>query len=110
MKWFICGTRKKGYAPLVREVLGHFVIDKHDTVIHGDCPDSADRYADEWAAEREYSIEKFPGTPGNYLKRNIEMAEACDICIAFWDGFSYGTAHSIAWVTKLKKSVIIYAV
>jgi hypothetical protein len=39
----------------------------------------------------------FHATKGNYIKRNIEMInEKPDIVLAFWDGFSYGTAHTIA--------------
>ena len=41
------------------------------------------------------------------LRRNIEMAQACDRCVAFWDGMSPGTRHMISEVKKLGKPVEI---
>jgi hypothetical protein len=65
-------------------------------IIEGCCSDSADQYAEEWAEQNHIPIKHFPANSGNYLKRNIEMVEACEVVVAFWDGYSYGTAHTIA--------------
>lgn len=114
-KWMVCGTRKPGYSALVHKKLDeklHIDLEfchgfKPTAIIEGCCPESADQYAEEWAKKNDIAVEHFPGTQGNYLKRNIEMVRAADIVIAFWDGYSYGTAHSIAWATKLYKPVFI---
>lgn len=113
IKIFICGTRKKGYANDVKRWLQSHLsyrksIGQTLEIIHGDCPDSADSYAQEWADENNIKTHKYPGTQRTYLKRNIEMAKDCDFCVAFWDGFSYGTAHSIAHVTKLNKRAAVF--
>jgi len=108
MKLLICGTQKKikGYKELVFKTLDNYCSlihsskypDAKPSIIEGACPDSADIYAREWAYEKTgVHIKEFPATKGNYLKRNIDMInEKPDLVIAFWDGYSYGTAHTIA--------------
>jgi len=98
MKILICGTRKKGYQGIVNDTLNSIKIGFE--VIEGCCPDSADEYAEKWAKDRKIKLYHFPSTSGNYLKRNIEMVTIADMVIAFWDGFSYGTAHTIAQAVK----------
>ena len=110
MKLLICGTRKAhSYRGLVYTKLSQIksAINKTDDleIIEGCCPDSADKWAEEWAIAREIKIYHYPSTSGNYLKRNIEMIEQADMVIAFWDDFSYGTAHTIAHAAK--KGILI---
>ena len=113
--WLVCGTRKKGYEKLVEKELNQLVINKRaiyrdwlpDSIIEGCCPDSADTYAENWAKKGNINIQHHPSTSGNYLKRNIEMVNKCDLVIAFWDGFSYGTAHTIAQAIVNNKKVIV---
>jgi hypothetical protein len=103
MKVLICGTRKKGYDLIVRLKLNELKNEITDTqfeIIEGCCPDSADAYAEKWAVENAIKVNHFPSHTGNYLKRNIEMVELADRVIAFWDNFSYGTAHTIAQAVK----------
>lgn len=99
-KVLICGTRKKGYDLFVRTNLNELRSKEEISIIEGCCPDSADAYAEEWAKENKVKVYHFPSTSGNYLKRNIEMVELADEVLAFWDGFSYGTAHTIAQAVK----------
>lgn len=98
--YLICGTRKKGYGLIVRIKLNE-LKDKETTfeITEGCCPDSADEYAEKWAIENNIKVHHFPSNSGNYLKRNIKMVNIADEVIAFWDGFSYGTAHTIAHAT-----------
>jgi hypothetical protein len=116
--WLICGTRTKilkGYKELVFKEIDKAQWDrraifkdwKPSSIIEGCCPDSADAYAEEWAKENEVEIQHHPSTSGNYLTRNIEMVKKANLVIAFWDGYSYGTAHTIAWATKRNIPVII---
>jgi hydrogenase maturation factor HypF (carbamoyltransferase family) len=108
--WLVCGTRKKGYEAIVFETLNKLMIqnkNKPDTIIEGCCPDSADEYAEEWAKQNKIEIQHHPATPRNYLKRNIEMVNKCNLVICFWDGFSYGSCHTVAQATMRKLPVII---
>ena len=116
MNWLVCGTRKKGYKELVFETLDKLRTNEQafyrdwqpSSIIEGCCPDSADAYAEEWATENNIPLQHHPATQRNYLKRNIEMVKKADKVIAFWDGYSYGTAHTIAWGTKKYIPVLIY--
>ena len=40
-------------------------------------------------------------------RRNKDIIDACDICIAFWDGESTGTKHTIDLAQEVKKPLII---
>lgn len=96
MKILICGTRRKGYEKIVEEILDQ---ELHFELIEGCCPDSADQYAEDYCNARKIKVHYHPASSGNYLysfKRNIEMVERCDKVIAFWNGYSYGTAQTIA--------------
>jgi hypothetical protein len=111
-RWLICGTRKKGYEELVFEKLDELIGNKLEphkpnSIIEGCCPDSADAYAEEWATREGITIQHHPSTSGNYLKRNIEMVKKATLVIAFWDGFSYGTAHTIAQAVMRDIPVIV---
>lgn len=117
-KILVCGSRGKfkNYREKVKKVLsethwGHHAISPQGSefksdIIEGCCNGSADEYAEEWVKENDSyaTIKHFPSTRGNYLRRNKEMVKEVGkdgLVIAFWDGYSYGTAHTIAWATKL---------
>ena len=61
---------------------------------------SADEWAEAYAEKNDIKVNHFPSNKGNYLRRNIEMVDIADEVIAFWDGYSYGTAHTIALAVK----------
>ena len=109
MKLLVCGTRREGYREIVWEQLDislkHFGAELE--IIEGCCPDSADDYAEDWAKVSKVKIRHFPSHSGNYLKRNIEMVNVCDGVLAFWDGYSYGTCHTIAQAILNNKKVKI---
>ena len=115
MNLLVCGTRLKSldYRRTVHDALDS-VAKQHGypslKIVEGCCPDSADAFAESWALYNRVPILHFPSEPGNYLKRNIEMVNACDEVLAFWDRFSYGTAHTIANALLLKKKVTILTV
>lgn len=107
--WLICGSRRNipEYKELVFYELDKILKHNPISIIEGCCPDSADSYAEEWAIKNNVPIQHHPSHSGNYLRRNIEMVDKADNVIAFWDGFSYGTAHTIATATAKGISVII---
>jgi hypothetical protein len=107
--WLICGTRKKGYKELVFTKLNE-MSDKPQSIIEGCCPDSADSYAEEWAKQNNIPIQHHPATSGNYLRRNIEMIEKADLVICFWNGYSYGSCHTVAQAVLKNKPVIIISI
>jgi hypothetical protein len=99
MKLLICGTRTKqtNYKATVEYILNGFKNMPLFEITEGCCKGSADEFAEEWAIKNNVKINHFPSTSGNYLKRNIEMIDSKpDLVIAFWDRYSYGTAHTIA--------------
>lgn len=70
------------------------------TIIHG-CGVGVDTFAG-WAAKKlGFTVEEFPPNFARYGekatgKRNVAMTEASpDVCIAFWDGQSSGTFHTM---------------
>lgn len=115
-KWLICGTRGKFNQTFISEKLDKLLWSRRaiynnwqpNLILEGCCPESADVWAEQWAKENNIEIKHFPSTSGNYLKRNIEMCLEANLVIAFWDGFSYGTAHTIAQATLRKIPVIVY--
>jgi hypothetical protein len=102
--WLVCGTRRGDYKDFCITKLDEFYhnrkalkqkgSDWKPRIIEGCCPDSADAYAEEWATGKGFEIMHHPSTQGNYLKRNIEMCKKATLVFAFWDGYSYGTAHN----------------
>ena len=116
MRLLVCGTRMKkpNYKDIVWHELSEKLLEDNLQIIEGCCKESADQYTEEWATyvikelgrpHKFLEIAHFPSNPGNYLKRNIEMVELCDEVLAFWDGFSYGTAHVIANAIMRNKPV-----
>lgn len=105
-RWLVCGSRNKNYKDLVFKTLDEFLAShrefygsdwKPDCIIEGCCPDSADVWSEEWAEKNGISFERHPAKKGSHLLRNIEMVRSNPSeVISFWDGFSYGTAHTIA--------------
>lgn len=60
----------------------------------------ADTLGERYAAERGFSLRRFPADWERYGKsaggrRNKEMAQNADALIAYWDGFSRGTKNMI---------------
>lgn len=40
--------------------------------------------------------------------RNVDIIKNCDICVAFWDGESHGTAHDIKLCKQYDKECWVY--
>jgi len=124
-KLLICGTRGKfaKYREMVETAIINEMLKCQNAgldliLIEGCCPDSADNYAEQFhksvygnhaLPDCVVGIQHFPSNAGNYLSRNIEMVKECDAVIAFWNGFSYGTAHTIAQARLHNKRVDIWS-
>lgn len=107
MKLLICGSR--GFEVKHEDISN--VLAKFDwttlEIIEGCCKNSADEVAENWASENKIEVYHYPAKAGSHLKRNIQMVDRCDAVLAFWDGYSYGTAHTIAQAILKGKKVII---
>lgn len=70
-----------------------------------------DRFAENWAKQNNIDVEVIrPEDPGNkydYLKRNKIIIHKSDEVIAFWDGHSKGTKHTICYANRVDKPVDI---
>ena len=115
MKLLITGTRKpKGFRNEYHSIVDNALTnrcfanpDEELELIEGCCSDSADEFAEIWAKEQDVKVNHRPANNGKYLKRNIEMVDECEEVLAFWDGWSYGTAHTIATALMRDKKVKI---
>ena len=57
---------------------------------------------------REFLPEYSRYKRGAPIKRNVQIVEYADIVIAFWDGKSKGTKHTIACCRELGKEVKVF--
>ena len=73
----------------------------------------ADSIAEQWAKAWGYEIIVFLADWDKYgksagYKRNQQIVDCADVVVAFWDGESKGTKHSIDLAVKQNKQVLIY--
>lgn len=90
------------YMLTLREIIGNDL-----TIISG-MARGADALGVRYAQDYKLPLLAMPADWDKYGKaagyrRNAEMAEQADACIAFWDGTSRGTAHMIQTMERLNK-------
>jgi hypothetical protein len=110
MKTAIIGSRDFNNYELLIETLEP--LKQNITQIISGAARGADSLGEQWAKENQIDTLIFPANWGLYGKRagfirNEDIIKNCDICIAFWDGKSKGTAHSISLCKKLNKPCTI---
>lgn len=98
MKVAIIGSRSFSDYELVCNTLDP-IKDKITSIISGGAR-GADRLAEKYAHENSISTVIFlpdweKNGRGAGVIRNKLIVKECDICIAFWDGTSKGTKHTI---------------
>lgn len=115
MKIAIIGSRKFNNYKLLKDFMEAF-IDKYipdmPHIVSGGAK-GADRLAHNFAKNKGYPITIFYP---NYdlhgrsapLKRNYKIIEHSDVVIAFWDGESKGTYHSIKAAKSANKEIVVY--
>lgn len=101
MKIAIVGSRTFGDYDLLADTLDEFISKngKPDKIISGGAR-GADNLAEIYAKEKGIQTEIYPADWNTYGKaagyiRNSTIIQNCDVCFAFWDGQSRGTAHDI---------------
>lgn len=82
------------------------------TIISGEAI-GADSLAKRFAKKHSYNYLEFPADWDKYGKsagyrRNIDIVNNSDIVIAFWDGESKGTKHTIDLANKVCKRCYVY--
>lgn len=103
MKVLVCGSRDWGNSLAIDSVISS--MPKGTVVITGGAR-GADRWAHEAAQEAGLATMVFKADWTQYgraagYRRNIEMLdEQPDLVVAFWDGLSRGTAHTIREARK----------
>lgn len=108
MKLAIIGSRSFTNFEHLNEMLTPYTHEISE-IISGGAP-GADKLAEQWADLHNIPVtvfkadwEKFGRSAGP--KRNHDIIMNCDECIAFWDGESTGTKHSIGLCKKYNKPV-----
>lgn len=84
-------------------------------IISGGCRTGADDMAFNLCRKENIPFTEYPADWATHGKaagpiRNRKMAEACDECIAFWDGVSRGTRNMIEQCAKLGKKVTVIGI
>lgn len=106
MKLAVIGSRTFSDYSKMKQLLSTFELSQ---IISGGAQ-GADSLAAKFAVEHNIELKVFypdwdrHGKKAGML-RNIEIINACDAVLAFWDGSSKGTKHSIEYARKLNKEV-----
>lgn len=111
----IVGNRTGFSYEFVKNTLTKLGVCQDHTLVSGGCPQGVDNHAERFAKEHGMSIlihypdNKKP-SPQRYFDRNKDIAESCDLLIAFDKGSSEGsgTLNTINHAKKLKKKIKIF--
>jgi predicted Rossmann fold nucleotide-binding protein DprA/Smf involved in DNA uptake len=115
MKLAIVGSRNFRWYDLLSKWAHTYITGSWDardiTIISGGAK-GADSLAEDFADEYGYEIEIFYphwnelGKAAGFI-RNKQIVDACDMVLAFWDGKSKGTEHTIRLAREAKKPTFI---
>ena len=109
MKLLIVGSRT-----ITDFDISSFIPENVDLIITGgaDGIDTlAEQYADKMKISKLILRPKYSVYRRNApLKRNDFMVDICDEILAFWDGLSKGTKHTINYAKKLGKPICIITI
>lgn len=111
MKLLVTGSRGWKHNGIIHRLLTQL---KPDSVVHGDCPTGADARADTICRRLRIPVTRYPADWKNLgisagFRRNTEMLEkeTPDVVLAFWDGQSRGTEHTINEARRLNLKVMV---
>jgi hypothetical protein len=111
MRVLVCGSRSWDDAAEIAEALKR--LPRGSTVIHGGAR-GADQLAGTVAAKLGFEVEVYPADWSAYGKRagfirNMEMIDTQpDRVVAFWDGRSTGTKHTLDLARRAEIEVEIH--
>jgi hypothetical protein len=110
----IIGSRTFPHPEWARRCVERYVLmllDSSDAVVSGGA-----RGVDSWAADaaRQRGLQVIEHLPdwdkhgkGAGFKRNYQIVFGCDRVVAFWDGSSKGTAHTLSIARSEQKEVLV---
>jgi hypothetical protein len=106
MKVGIVGSREFKNYELFSDIMKQYLSDI-SWVVSGGAP-GADSLAEKWAKENKKMLTIYPADWFNLGKRagyvrNTDIVKNSDMIIAFWDGKSKGTKHTIGLAQKMGK-------
>ena len=116
MKIAIVGSRTfedyNAMCSFIEEKLATMEFTSIDAVVSGGAR-GADTLAERYAREQRLQMILFPAEWKKYGRRagfirNVDIIRESDICFAFWDGSSKGTAHTIQLCEELNKPYFVY--
>jgi hypothetical protein len=89
LNWILAKKRNEGY----------------EIVVVSGCAKGADKIGERYAYKQGFKVDTHPADWEKYGKRagyirNIEMIDSCDGVVAFWNGESKGTKHSIDYANE----------
>ena len=114
MKILVCGSRTFADEDLLGEVLGEQNNGISITIISGGAR-GADMLAEAWA--EEYGFNKIihhadwdtHGKSAGFIRNQQMIDENPDLVIAFWDGKSKGTKHTLGLAKQKKiRTLLVY--
>ena len=111
MKLAVIGSRDFENMVMLNEILLKHK-DELTLIISGGSK-GADALAEQWAKDNGIETLIFRPDWSKYgrsagVVRNHDIIKSCDLCIAFWDGKSKGTASSIRLCKKYGKTCKVY--
>jgi hypothetical protein len=114
MKLAVIGSRTFNNFDFLYSTLNHyqFINNYLITEIVSGGAQGADTLGRDYARLCKLPIKIFPAEWDKYGKsagyrRNVDIINACDEVVAFWDGQSKGTKHSIDLAHKANKKVTV---
>ncbi len=112
MKLAIIGSRTFNNYEILKEEVSKFVNPNEISLIVSGGAKGADTLGERYAKEHNIDTKIFLADWNKYGKsagfiRNHDIIKNCDSVIAFWDGKSKGTAHSLNIATKNNKNIKI---
>jgi hypothetical protein len=113
MKLAIIGSRTFNNYELLYDYLEEHL--NTTTMVVSGAARGADSMGERWAKENGIKTLISPAEWDKYGKRagyirNEDIIKNCDFCIAFWDGVSKGTMHSVSLCKKYNKPVTVIRV
>jgi len=110
MRVLVCGSR--GFNDYITMCVALDAMDDVDTIVEG-CARGADRLAEQYGQRHDIPVEHHPADwdrfgRGAGFRRNLEMLDSSvDLVLAFWDGESRGTAHTIQMASSRGIDVVV---
>jgi hypothetical protein len=113
MKVAVIGSRTINNSQFIYKKLDEYDNENPIDILISGHAEGVDKTSEKWAKLRGIETLIFPPEYEKYgnkapLKRNHDIINNCDICIAFWNGKSTGTKYTIDLARKQNKEVIIY--